>query len=884
MKTADEILHEHGIAPPPPGKQRYYTTCPQCSANRSRAHQKAACLGVTVKGDGVTWGCNHCLWTGGGYYNGKINGPGGEPARTYDYLDEQGNLLFQKVRNPPGNAQRFWQRRPDGKSGWINNTQGVRKVLYRLPEVLEAIASERTILVVEGEKDADSLWRIGIPATCSPDGASDIGKAAKWRMAYSESLGGADIVVIPDHDAAGYAHADAAAKASLGTAQRVRMFTLAKHWPDCPKGGDISDWLATGHTGEELAKLIEAAPDYVPEPAPLDDDAELERLAKMSVLDYDHARKAAAKRLDVRASILDKLMQAKRAELGLDADDGKQGHAIEFPTPEPWPNPVNGAELLDETAKAIGSHVIMPEHSRDACALWAAHTFLTDCTMISPRLAFSSPTKGCGKTTALDVMGQLVLRPLAAANVSPSAIFRVVEACHPTLLIDEADSFLKDNEELRGVLNSGHRRGGAVLRTVAVGDDFEVRSFSTYGAMVIALIGQLPGTLADRSVSIVLTRRKRSESVTPFRLDRVEHLVVLARKLARWAQDNAEAIAAVEPEMPAGLYNRAADNWRILLAIATAAGGDWLARGHKAALAGAGADVDEVSRLELLLGDTRNVFDELTSDTDRISSAHLIEKLCEIVPRPWGEYGKSGKPLTQNKLARLLKPLGIVPQKVRIGTETPNGYFRHQFVEAWERFLSLEGEFKPEHRNKCDEMGTSDVFQSGTAETDVPVRKSQKSNNDGLCSDVPVGEGGLGGESAKQSPSFVPVTFLGIEPFAPCAHCGKTGGVVHHVRDNRNLARPSVPLHEDCVADWFAAAEPAPPAGDGSMGLSVRTIRELAGEYQERLYSQYQGRGSTDVDSRPLDAWLRQRLAALGVFREHIDAELARVMDVVFAI
>ena len=107
--------------------------------------------------------------------------------------------------------------------------------------------------------------------------------------------------------------------------------------------------------------------------------------------------------------------------------------------------------------------------------------------------------------------------------------------------------------------------------------------------------------------------------------------------------------------------------------------------------------------------------------------------------------------------------------------------------------------------------------------------------------------------------------------------------MVHHVRDNRHLARPSVPLHEDCVADWFAAAEPAPPAGGGSMGLSVRTIRELAGEYRERYYSQYQERVSTDVDSRRLVAWLRQRLAALGVFREHIDAELARVMDVVFA-
>ena len=394
MKTADEILHEHGIAPPPPGKQRYYTTCPQCSANRSRAHQKAACLGVTVKGDGVTWGCNHCLWTGGGYYNGKINGPGGEPARTYDYLDEQGNLLSQKVRNPPGNAQRFWQRRPDGKGGWINNTQGVRKVLYRLPEVLEAIASERTILVVEGEKDADSLWRIGIPATCSPDGASDIGKAAKWRMAYSESLGGADIVVIPDHDAAGYAHADATAKASVPVAKRVRMLTLAKHWPECPKGGDISDWLAAGHTGEELAKLIEAAPDYVPPEGAkkeasaasngngIDDAAEFERLARLVALDYDHARKDAGKRLGIsRLPLLDELVKAKRAELGLDgADDGKQGHAIEFPSRSRGRSQWTAPSCSMRSAKAIGSHVIMAEHSARRLRA-VGRSFLSDSTV-----------------------------------------------------------------------------------------------------------------------------------------------------------------------------------------------------------------------------------------------------------------------------------------------------------------------------------------------------------------------------------------------------------------------------------------------------------------------------------------------------------------------
>ena len=262
MKTAADILHEHGIAPPPGNLQRYYTTCPQCSARRSRAHQKTPCLGVIVKGDGVTWGCNHCLWKGGGYYNGKINGSGGTPATTYDYSDEQGNLLSQKVRNPPGNAQRFWQRRPDGHGGWINNVQGVRKVIYRLPEVLEAIASEHTIVVVEGEKDVDNLWRIGVPATCSPDGASEVGKAAKWQAAYSESLAGADIVVIPDHDDPGYAHAKAAAQASQALARRVRILALAKHWPACPKGGDVSDWLAAGHTREELDTLIERAPDH----------------------------------------------------------------------------------------------------------------------------------------------------------------------------------------------------------------------------------------------------------------------------------------------------------------------------------------------------------------------------------------------------------------------------------------------------------------------------------------------------------------------------------------------------------------------------------------------------------------------------------------------
>jgi putative DNA primase/helicase len=579
-------------------------------------------------------------------------------------------------------------------------------------------------------------------------------------------------------------------------------------------------------------------------------------------------------------SLLDALVKAKRAELGLDGDDGKSGHAIEFPGIEPWPEPVDGAEVLDKIAKAIGAHVIMAEHSRDACALWAAHTFLTDRTMISPRLAFTSPTKGCGKTTALDVMGQLVLRPLVAANVSPSAIFRVVEACHPTLLIDEADSFLKDNEELRGVLNSGHRRGGAVLRTVAVGDDFEVRSFATYGAMVIALIGQLPGTLADRSVSIVLTRRKRSEAVTPFRLDRVEHLVVLARKLARWAKDNEEAIAGVEPEMPAGLYNRAADNWRPLLAIATVAAGDWLARGHKAALASAGADVDEVSRLELLLGDTRDVFDGLGKE--EISSAHLIEKLVVIVPRPWTEMGKNrDKPLTQNKLARMFKPLGITPSNIGPENARLRGYVRAHFEEAFERFLSPKGDSKPPSRPECDEMGISDIFKPPSQKTAGHFETYEKPNNDGVLGGWAVAEGETG-ENARDRAFEV----VGRAPAGSrCLFCGK-GGEVDLVR--RRGARELDHAHPACAEKAWGDAQPpaaaAPPpanGGDREAGVSSGRIRELADEYQERAYANARETGG-DTRTAECDAWLRQRLADEGVRPEHIETEFERVMAVVF--
>jgi hypothetical protein len=199
--NVEEILERFALHPPSTAIGRYYTTCPKCSAARSRTHQKRECLGITINDQGVAWGCNHCDFKGGTFY--KLNGDARDQSvATYDYYDENGNLLFQVCRT---SDKKFPQRRPDGNGGWIWNIKGVRKVPFRLNEVTEAIANDHPILIVEGEKDVLNLERIGIAATCNPGGASEPGKKPKWTKEYSEMLRGANIIVVPDHDAPGYA-------------------------------------------------------------------------------------------------------------------------------------------------------------------------------------------------------------------------------------------------------------------------------------------------------------------------------------------------------------------------------------------------------------------------------------------------------------------------------------------------------------------------------------------------------------------------------------------------------------------------------------------------------------------------------------------------------
>lgn len=168
-------------------------------------------------------------------------------VKSYDYVDEDGALLYQACRyKKPDGSKTFRQRKPDGNGGWTYKLEGARLVPYRLPEVIEAAAMGRRIFVVEGEKDADALAAEGFPATTNPMGAG------KWRDEYSAHFKGADVVVLPDNDEVGQQHAEMVASSLTAHGARVWVVQL----PGVPAKGDVSDWLQAGGDFDELDELI----------------------------------------------------------------------------------------------------------------------------------------------------------------------------------------------------------------------------------------------------------------------------------------------------------------------------------------------------------------------------------------------------------------------------------------------------------------------------------------------------------------------------------------------------------------------------------------------------------------------------------------------------
>jgi putative DNA primase/helicase len=285
------------------------------------------------------------------------------------------------------------------------------------------------------------------------------------------------------------------------------------------------------------------------------DEGTIAELAALSPLAYAKSRKEAAEAIGIGVGELDAIVAKARGEASV---------ASRLPSRWEiglWDEPVDGGALLTELRDTFAQHVVLPEHGAAAMALWTLHAWALDAADVSPFLVFSAPEMRCGKSTALALLCRTCPRTAFASNISPAAVFRYIEANRPTLIIDEADSFMHGNEELRGVLNSGHTRDTAFIIRCE-GADHAPKEFGTWAPKAIALIGKPPGTIQDRAVVLPMKRKKPGERVTKLRgREDADHFPALRRKASRWNEDNLERLRTARPALPEALNDRAQDNW-----------------------------------------------------------------------------------------------------------------------------------------------------------------------------------------------------------------------------------------------------------------------------------------------------------------------------------
>lgn len=378
---------------------------------------------------------------------------------------------------------------------------------------------------------------------------------------------------------------------------------------------------------------------------------------------------------------------------------------------------ISGAVLLDDVRDYLGRFVAFPSpEALAAVALWAAHAHLVMAGENTPRLALLSPEPGSGKTRVLEVLELLSPSPMFALSASAPAIFRSMAAAPRTLLFDEVDAIFgrhgKDDpaEDLRALLNAGHRRGATIPR--CVGPAHDVVDFPVFGAVALAGLGDLPDTLMSRSVIVRMRRRLPTEAVEPFR--RRMHAPEgeeLRERLTCWADQVAEIVGDAWPAMPDGVTDRPADVWEPLLAIADAAGGHWPCTARTACTAlVAVAESREASLGVRLLSDLRAVFSD--AGTDRLATDEVLRRLHALDEAPWQDL--RGRPLDARGLAWRLRGYDVRPHQFRdehdgkargyslYGTDAAGG----GLADAFARYLAPSG---PGGTGTAGTAGTSQV-------------------------------------------------------------------------------------------------------------------------------------------------------------------------------
>ena len=452
----------------------------------------------------------------------------------------------------------------------------------------------------------------------------------------------------------------------------------------------------------------------------------------------EHATMLLAKHWNIRKSTIEKDL---KGYLPVEKEE-KQSIVEEL---EPCSEEVNGSEIAGQVEQTLRDYVYLPtSHYYTAIALWTFLTYVYDKLDVLPMLLITSPIMRCGKTTLLTVLEGLVNKALIASNISPSAVYRTVEKYKPTLLLDEADTGLAQNEELRGIINAGHtKRTATVIRIGSKETNFESERFNTFCPKTIAMIGKPRNTWIDRSIHIKMERKTKDIRIKKLPIDFYEQMKPLRQKLARWACSD---LRQIEEEFDLS-NDRAVDNWMPLITIAHSLNDGWLTKAKKAMMLIESGKSENDLKIELLQ-DIRQCFNE---KGDKVSSTALVDYLLQLEDRPWQDL-RHGKGITPNTLANMLKNFDIKPRTIRIGDRTSKGYDLKDFKKVFSQYIPPSQAVTPSQSHNDN---NTEAFQTVTQKENVTVLNPSKPALNQQCNRVTVQKGGVTDKKKEEEDAII---------------------------------------------------------------------------------------------------------------------------------
>ena len=564
-----------------------------------------------------------------------------EADYSWAYRDADGKiiLVIDRFNNKDGGKKCYPRCYAENltthEKGWINKKLLKGNPLYNFEEFNQK--QNLPILIVEGEKACEGAKKLyGSEFWC----ITWLGGSCTAKNADIDLLKERKIYLVPDNDEAGR-------KAMKELAERLKSENEVRI-VDYPVSEFCDTW--------DLAD---------PFPKNWDEDKFKNQIVISSVL----ADKTSLPAKDAKGN--------KSAEQNM--LDDTQAYQGEF----------RPLELINEIISIIQEHIIIRQEEAVAIAYWILQTYNQNAFYYAPKLLIISPEKRCGKTTLLQLIEMLAYKPLPTSNCSQASLFKIIEKYQPTLLLDEADTFLKQNIDLTNIVNSSFDKKHPVYRSC--GKNYEdFKKYDTFCMMAIASIGGLADTIMDRGIRINIRRKLNTETVQPLRAKIAEkRFKLLKEKCLKFMLDNGEKAGSKSFEYISGLNDRECNVWDGIISIAEIVGDKDRVISVARALSSSDNEATDSIRTALLKN-ILCIFKE--RDFKDIASQDLVASLIEIEEAPWATYNH-GRALTTHALGRLLREFNISSfQKVVNGSNNKH-YSFNSFTDVFSRYI-------PEDYNK----------------------------------------------------------------------------------------------------------------------------------------------------------------------------------------